>query len=76
LREKKELTVSRPAIKFVVKVLIDDYLRLIKGIILEALVQARSDMGKAALFFGNHGVSEMWEECQTEFSYKSFILIL
>ena len=33
--------------------------------------------GRVALFFGNHGVSEMCgEECQTEFSYKSFILIL
>ena len=58
--EKKELIVSRPATEFVKNILIGDYLRLIKGIILEALVQARSDRGGQLCFFGNHGVSEMW----------------
>ena len=43
--EKKEPIVSRPATEFIIKELIGDYLRLIKGTILEALAQARSDRG-------------------------------
>ena len=74
--EKKELIVSRPATEFVKNILIGDYLRLIKGIILEALVQARSDRGGQLCFLATMESQRCGEECQTEFSYKSFILIL
>ena len=59
------------------KVLIEDYLRLIHNSGSIGTVTLRH-IGCAFVFFGALGVSDVGGEwkCQTEFSYKSFILIV
>ena len=65
---------SRAAIEFVTKVLIGDYLRLIKGIILEALVQARSDRGRKPCFLATTESQRCGKNVKLSFRTKALFL--